>query len=88
MEKERHLRMRMYGPKPADHPSVGQPCPACGIAFEAGNYTTLVPLGPGDDPEEQMKCLEGHPYTAVAVEVHWACATGEIPSSSESRKEN
>ena len=69
--------LQRFGPKMADHPSVGQPCPACRVAFLAGDYTALVMLGPGDDPEAQQRAREGRPYNAVAVEVHYACAGGE-----------
>lgn len=67
---------RCFGPKSADHPSIGRECPACHRAFQAGDYTTLIALGPGDDPDEQRKALEGRAYNAVAAEVHWSCATG------------
>ena len=66
-----------FGPKSKDHPSIGKECPACKVPFKEGDYTILVTLGPGDDPEEQKKCKEGRPYNAVATEVHWKCATGE-----------
>lgn len=73
-------QLRMFGPKLPIHPSVGNPCPACGAPFKAGDYTTLVGLGPGSDPHEQEHARQGRPYTAVAVEVHWTCATGqEVP---------
>jgi len=62
-----------FGPKPADHPSVGEKCKVCGREFREGDYTTLVPLGPGDD-EERSKAEQGKPYNAVAIEVHWECA--------------
>jgi hypothetical protein len=65
------------GPKKADHPSVGKPCPACDVNFGDGDFTTLIPIGPGADREEQALARSGRPYNAVAVEVHWACATGE-----------
>lgn len=68
---------RRFGPKTADHPSAGQPCPACGHNFAAGDYTTLALLGPGADAEQRRKAVSGLAYTAVGVEVHWACATGE-----------
>lgn len=70
---------RKFGPKTADHPSVGRPCPACHVPFADGDYTALVMLGPGDDPEQQAKAAVGRAYTAVAMEVHWTCATGEQP---------
>ena len=69
--------VRMFGPKTADHPSVGQECLACHHKFKPGDYTTLISLGPGADPEEQIKAREGRVYNAVALEVHWACATGK-----------
>lgn len=71
---------RMFGPKTAEHPSVGNPCPACQVPFKAGDYTTLVMLGPGDDDEAQERAREGRAYTAAAVEAHWTCVTGEVAS--------
>lgn len=68
--------MRKFGPKAKNHPSIGVKCPACCEPFKKGDYTTLVELGPGDDPEERLKCRNGRSYTAVASEVHYACATG------------
>ena len=64
---------RRFGPKAPDHPSVGRPCPLCGIPFEAGDYTSLVPVEPADD-EERAKMESGRVYTARAAEVHWTCA--------------
>ena len=66
--------MRKLGPKLADHPTVGLECPACKKPFKVGDYTTLITLGPGDDPEQQQKCRDGFHYNAVAVEVHWECS--------------
>jgi hypothetical protein len=68
--------LRKFGPKTGGHPSVNKPCPACGVTFQVGDYTTIVPLGPGNDPEAQERARTGRPYNAVALEVHWACATG------------
>jgi hypothetical protein len=70
------MSMRCFGPKSADHPSVGKPCPACQVSFVEGDFTTLVSLGPGNNPEEQAKAREGRAYLAVAVEVHWDCSGG------------
>lgn len=71
--------MKRFGPLSKDHPAVTekQLCQACLVAFKAGDMTTLVPLGPGDDAECQARCREGWVYNAVAVHVHWACAMGE-----------
>lgn len=66
--------MNKYGPKKADHPSIGEPCPACHRVFKEGDYTTLVPIGPGEDPENQERMRQNKPYNAVALEVHWSCA--------------
>ena len=68
--------MQKIGPKKGDHPSVGELCPACKVAFKEGDYTTLVALGPGDDPEAQQLAKEGMEYSAVALEVHYDCADG------------
>lgn len=65
-----------FGPKTKNHPSVGKECRACHQPFKEGDYTTLICLGPGSDSEEREKCRAGRPYTAIAVEVHYACATG------------
>jgi hypothetical protein len=67
---------RPFGPKTADHWSIGQECPACHCEFAEGDYTTLVFLGPGEDEDEQERARAGRVYNAVAVEVHWTCATG------------
>lgn len=69
--------LRKFGPKDNAAPSIGDPCRACGAVFKAGDYTTLIALGPGDDKEAQDKAARGGFYNAVAIEVHWACATGE-----------
>jgi hypothetical protein len=70
--------LRKFGPKSNDHPSIGKLCPACNIEFRSGDYTTLISLGPGNDPEAQKRAREGRFYNAVAQEVHWSCATGEV----------
>ena len=74
---------RCFGPKTDDHPSVGKACPACGRLFATGDFTTLIALGPGDDPEAQERARQGRPYNSVAQEVHWACATGEVGKGEE-----
>lgn len=62
-----------------DHPMAhdGTTCPACHKTFAGGDLFTLVPLGPGDDPEERALARAGRPYNGIALPVHWACATGE-----------
>lgn len=71
-------RLRKFGPVQEGQAGVGDDCPACGWSIKVGDYTALVPLGPGDDPEEQAKAREGRYFNASAVQVHWSCATGEV----------
>ncbi len=70
--------MAKMGPLLTEHPLVGDKCPACHRLFQAGDWVTLIPLGPGSNPESQRKCREGQAYNAVAAPVHWSCATGEL----------
>lgn len=68
------MSVRMFGPKPEGHPSIGMDCPRCGEKFKVGDKTTLV----GDEPadgEEAEKKKRGRAYTAVAAEIHWNCVT-------------
>ena len=65
--------MRKFGPR--EEP--GGVCPACMEEFKIGDFTTLVALGPGGDPDARRRAMMGQAYNAVASEVHWACATGE-----------
>lgn len=74
------MSAKRFGPMAADSPGVGKVCPACRIPLAAGDYTTLVPIGPGSDAEERRRCREGRAYNAVAVEAHCACVTGEEDS--------
>lgn len=71
-------------PLDADHLLVGDrdfytPCPACQQPFKAGELVALVILGPGSNPEAQMRCRSNRPYSAVCVAVHTQCVTGELP---------
>jgi hypothetical protein len=65
---------RRFGPKQADHPSVGDVCRACSELFDVGDFTALIPLGPGGDPEARKARDEGRAYNAVAIEIHYECA--------------
>ena len=69
------IDLKKFGPRPSISEELE--CFACKKLIGLGDYTALVPLGPGDDPKSQNKCLYGRPYDAVAIEIHWACATGE-----------
>ena len=69
--------LRKMGPRHDDGPRL---CPACEKPIKCGEFTTLLSIGPADDPMARDRCRSGRPYNAVAIEVHWACATGEVAS--------
>jgi hypothetical protein len=55
-------------------------CPGCDRVFAPGETIGMITIGPGPDPEEREKARNGRGYIAVALPVHWACATGEEDS--------
>jgi hypothetical protein len=55
-------------------------CPGCDRVFVPGETIGMITIGPGPDPEEREKARNGRGYIAVALPVHWACATGEEDS--------
>lgn len=63
-------------PIDAEHPAIGTKCRACNIRFMPGDALVLVPLGPGADPEERALARHGRAFNAVAIPIHYACATG------------
>ena len=68
-------KMRKMGPLKEDHPIVKDGlCPACKLEFKAGDYVTLINVGPGDDKEAQAKRDAGHAYNGIAIPVHWDCS--------------
>jgi len=69
--------LQKLGPLKADDPSCGKGCPACGGPMKVGDSYALVVLGPGGDPVQRELAREEFPFKAVAVVVHWECATGE-----------
>lgn len=75
----RTIKFRQYGPRDASDVSIGQPCFACGVPFAVGDYSTLIPLGPGAREEARTEARLGRPFCAVAIQIHWSCATGEEP---------
>ena len=66
------MTMRTFGPKRANHPSIGRPCCVCGIPFKEGDYTVLIPTVPASE-EERTKAEAGRPYVAEAQEAHSRC---------------
>jgi serine/threonine protein kinase len=63
-----------YGPKSHSSPSIGAPCPLCGVAFAAGDYTALAP-----------KTHDGR-YANDAVEAHWNCIVERWPKGTGERE--
>lgn len=72
---------RQFPPLAAEHPLVTDQhsCAGCEEIFRTGDVTTLVIIGPGNDPDAQDKAYLGRVFNAVAVPVHYTCATGEQP---------
>lgn len=70
-------QFRVTANNPLLHQLPAAQCPACGEYLVLGDFYTLVPIGPSPDPEERRKARNGRCYDAVALPVHWACATGE-----------
>jgi serine/threonine protein kinase len=56
-----------YGPKSRSSPSIGAPCPLCGVAFAAGDFTGLMARTREDR------------YANDAVEAHWDCIVDPWP---------
>lgn len=55
------MQLVKYGPKSGLSPTLGDPCPLCGVSFARGDFTTLV------------RTKAAGTYTDDGVEVHWAC---------------
>lgn len=66
-------------PKLVDKRAVGESCPACKVRLDKGDLVAVVVLGPGANPDARAKARNAKSYEAVAIEIHWACATGEEP---------
>jgi len=70
--------VRKFGPKTADHWSVGKNCSICNKPFKAGDYTALVPVEAGFASfDDAAKAIQGRPYNIEAEEVHYDCATAK-----------
>ena len=60
-------QLTKYGPKLRTSPAIGELCPLCGIAFAAGDYTTL------------LRKTHGGKYADDGTEVHWDCVARRWP---------
>lgn len=56
---------------------IGEMCVACDVALRAGDKVAVIKLGPGPDPSARDDARNGRPYDSLAMEIHWACATGD-----------
>ncbi len=65
------MELTKYGPKSDASPTIGDPCPLCGISFVRGDFTTQV-----------RRSREGR-YANDAVEVHWSCAMARWPRGTD-----
>jgi len=74
--KRTKKEMRRFDPLKEGDPLLKLQCPACRKEFVVGDSVALVPLGPGSSEESRARAREGRPYNAVALPVHWVCATG------------
>jgi hypothetical protein len=78
-----------FGPKTKEHIDLLNKfpqrayCQCCEERFKEGDYTTLVPLGPGPDKEAQKLSRQGRPFNALCIEIHYQCATGRDPLEKE-----
>jgi hypothetical protein len=63
---------RKMGPLAADHPAVGEVCTVCCQPIAAGDFVTLLLVGPADD-DDAWKAAAGLAHTAQAVVIHWLC---------------
>jgi len=61
------MQLTKCGPKSGASPTIGDPCPLCGVPFARGDYTTLV-----------RKTIKGK-FADDAVEVHWDCVEKRWP---------
>lgn len=67
---------------PIPEGSATTPCPACLQPLLAGQFFTLIPIGPGGDPKKRALARQRVPYDPCFLGVHWACVMGD---ESESR---
>jgi len=70
--------LHKFGPKEPNHPTRGGTCLLCQERLKVGEYTTVIPLGPGNDEDAQAACRAGRPYHGIGIEAHWGCATGKL----------
>jgi len=68
------MQLTKYGPKSNLSPTIGAPCPLCGVALAAGDFTTLV-----------RTTINGK-YANDGAEVHWHCVEKRWPRGTGTHK--
>ena len=63
----RSIPLVKYGPKSDLSPTLGDPCPLCGVPFARGDFTTLV-----------RRTAESA-FADDGAEVHWTCVARRWP---------
>jgi len=67
------------GPLAPTHPAIGTTCVLCAKPFQVEEFVAVVPLGPGLDREDRVRCQLKLPYTGKGIVVHWDCVSGGAP---------
>lgn len=76
----RTITLTKSDPLRSGHPLLTAPvsrCAACQVFLAEGDEITMMPLGPGPDKQQRELCADSLSYQAVAVPLHWTCATGK-----------
>ena len=70
----RPIPLLKYGPKSNLSPSIGDPCPLCGVRFAAGDFTTLI------------RRTASSAFADDGAEVHWTCVARRWPRSTAQQR--
>ena len=57
----------------------GVACPSCNTSLQPGDLCTLVPIGPGADPEARRAARLNVRFNVASLIVCWPCVSGEEP---------
>ena len=55
----------------------GVACPSCNTSLQPGDFVTLVPVGPGPDPDRRRAARMSAPFDVASLIVCWPCVSGE-----------
>jgi len=76
MTQRKNLRLNIKGFVVTEDNKPQGACPGCELPFVEGELATVYPIGPGHDPDARERARTGRHFTARAIVLHWACATG------------